>query len=70
VLRRGSAADAEPVAELVADLLRLQDAPEPDSRFGTWARDLMSGRHRTFSPGDCLIVSQGRTGRVVASALL
>jgi hypothetical protein len=70
ILRRGTAADAEALAAFNADVLRPQDAPEPSPRFAGWTRDLMTGRHPTFTPADATIVEDTRAGAIVSSVLL
>jgi predicted N-acetyltransferase YhbS len=70
VLRRGTPADVEAVAAFNADVLRPQDALEPDGRFAAWTRDLMSGTHPRFTPADATIVADTRAGAIVSSALL
>jgi hypothetical protein len=70
VLRRGTPADAEALAAFNADVLRPQDEPEPNARFAAWTRDLMTGRHPTFTPADATIVEDTRTGAIVSAMLL
>ena len=70
ILRRATAGDAEALATFNADQLRGQDSPEPFAPLGTWTRDLLSGRHPTFTPEDGLIVEERKTGAIVSSMLL
>jgi hypothetical protein len=69
-LRRGRPGDADALAAFNADVLRLQDAEEPQAPLGVWTRDLMTGRHPSFDPADALIVEVARTGQIVASSML
>jgi hypothetical protein len=70
VLRRGRPDDADALAAFNADVLRPQDAAEPDAGLGAWTRDLMTGRHPTFTPDSTLVVEHRPTGDIVASAML
>jgi GNAT superfamily N-acetyltransferase len=70
LLRRGRPADAEPVATFYADVLRFQDAAEPNPAFAAWALDLMTGRHPSFTAGDALVVEDRRSSSLVSCALL
>src|SRR6266852_2134824 len=58
------------VAAFNADVLRPQDAPEPDPGLAAWTCDLLSGRHPTFTPGDATVIEDTRTGAIVSSVLL
>ena len=69
-LRRVTRADAEPLAAFNADQIRYQDAPAPFAPLGVWTRDLLEGRHPTFTSDDGLIVEETRTGAIVSSMLL
>jgi len=69
VLRRGRPEDAEALADFNADVLRPQDAAEPQAGMRAWTRDLMTGRHPWFRPGDALIIEDAG-GRIASAALL
>ena len=68
-LRSGRPGDADALADFNADVLRPQDAPQPAGGMHVWTRDLMTGRHPWFTPGDALIVEDA-TGRIASAALL
>jgi predicted N-acetyltransferase YhbS len=70
ILRRATKADAEALAAFNADQIRFQDAPAPFAPLGVWTRDLLEGRHPTFTPDDGLIVEETQTGAIVSSMLL
>jgi len=59
-LRRGRRADADALAEFIADVLRQQDAPEPNRGLEGWTQDLMTGRHPWFRPEDDALVAKSR----------
>jgi len=66
VLRASTAADAEPLAAFVGDVLRAQDSDEPHRGLAAWTRDLHTGRHPSFRPGDCTVVTEAATGAIVS----
>jgi hypothetical protein len=66
VLRTATAADAEPLAAFVGDVLRAQDGDTPNAALAVWTRDLIEGRHPTFAPGDATVVADRRTGAIVS----
>src|SRR5713226_7075807 len=70
VLRRGRAADAEALAAFNADVLRPQDATEPNATMAAWTRDLFTGRHPTFTPDQATVVEHRSSGTIVSSVLL
>jgi hypothetical protein len=70
VLRRATPADADALVAFTADVLRNQDAAEPDERIAAWTRDLVAGRHPTFSVGDFTVVEDVRSGAIVSSLCL
>ena len=51
-LRAATAADAESLATFVGDTLRAQDGEAPDHHLADWTRDLLEGRHQSFTPDD------------------
>ncbi len=67
LVRRATAADTEALVAFNADILRHQDAEEPDERTGAWTRDLMQGGHPTCRAEDFLVVDDTRTGALVSS---
>jgi len=69
-MRRATAADAEALVAFNGDVLRHQDADEPDERTAAWAHDLASGRHPHFAVSDFLIVEEPRTHAIVSSMCL
>lgn len=69
-LRRATPADGEALVAFTADVLRNQDAAEPDERTAAWTRDLVAGRHPTFSVGDFAVVEDVRSGAIVSSFCL
>src|SRR5215813_8006943 len=69
-LRRGRLADADALAEFIADVLRQQDAPEPNHGLGGWTRDLMTGRHPWFRPEDDALIVEDAQGRIVSAGML
>ena len=70
IMRRGSAADADQLAAIHADLHREPGVEEPDGGIGAWVRDLMERPHPTFAPRDFTVVEEASTGRIVSSLCL
>lgn len=70
VLRWSTAKDVEGLARLNADAFRDAEHDPPNSWFGNWIHDLMSGRHPLAGPGDFALVEDTRTGEIVAGAVL
>jgi hypothetical protein len=66
VLRASTAADAEPLATFVGDVLRAQDGEAPNHHMAAWASDLHEGRHPSFRPGDATVVVDARSGAIVS----
>jgi Acetyltransferase (GNAT) domain len=66
VLRAATAVDAEPLATFVGDTLRAQDGDAPDHHLADWTRDLLEGRHPSFTPADATVVTDTRTGQIVS----
>ena len=66
VLRASTPTDAEPLAAFVGDVLRAQDSDEPNRGLAAWTRDLHTGRHPAFRPGDCTVVADAATGAIVS----
>ncbi len=67
VLRRATPADTEALVAFTADVLRPQDAPEPDAPTAAWARDLLSGRHPHVTASDFTVVEDTAAGGIVSS---
>jgi hypothetical protein len=70
VLRRATPADADALVAFTADVLRNQDADEPDEHTAAWTRDLVTGHHPTFSAGDFTVVEDVRSGSIISSLCL
>jgi Acetyltransferase (GNAT) domain len=70
VMRRATEADAERLGEFNADVLRGQDAPDPDPWMAAWTQDLIGGRHPRFRAESALLIEDTRAGRIVASMVL
>ncbi|HUI28537.1 MAG TPA: GNAT family N-acetyltransferase [Candidatus Kryptonia bacterium] len=70
LFRQATAHDTEALVAFTADVLRHQDAAEPDASTAAWTRDLLSGRHPRFRPGDFSIVEDPATHRIVSCASL
>ena len=68
VLRRGRAADAEALAAFNADVMRPQDATEPNATMAAWTRDPFTGRNPTFTPDQATVVEHRPSGAIVSSA--
>ena len=68
VLRAATPADIDALVAFTADVLRHQDADEPDARTGAWTRDLLEGVHPRVRCSDFTVVEDARTGRIVSSA--
>src|SRR5215813_2676310 len=65
-LRTATVADAESLATFVGDTLRAQDGDAPDHHLADWTRDLLEGRHPSFTPSDATVVTDARTGEIVS----
>lgn len=70
VVRWSTQADVERLARLCADTFRDEENDPPNTYFGNWVRDLMSGRHPLAEPGDFALVEDTTTGEIVACAVL
>lgn len=70
VLRPGTVADADRLAEFNADVLRGQDAPDPAPWMADWTRDLIEGRHPSFRADRALVVEDTRGKSIVSSMVL
>ncbi|MBI3941800.1 MAG: GNAT family N-acetyltransferase [Chloroflexi bacterium] len=67
ILRHATIDDAEALANFNG---MIHGRQEPDKYVAAWTRDLISGRHPTFTPGDFLIVEDTRNGSIVSSVNL
>lgn len=70
ILRRSTAADAEPLADFMAEAFRDPITQRLDPLAATWVRDLLRGDHPTFGLGDFTIVEETQTGRIVSAMCL
>jgi GNAT superfamily N-acetyltransferase len=70
VIRQATPADRERLVAFNADVLRYQDAAEPDDGIAAWTRDLLYGRHPHVSPEDFCLVEDTRSERIVSSLCL
>lgn len=70
LLRWSTAQDVEGLARLSAETFRDEEADPPNTYFGNWIEDLMSGRHPLAGPGDFALVEDTATGEIVAGAAL
>lgn len=69
ILRRSTAADADRLAAFNVSI-HSDNPAEPQHSLDSWTRDLLSGRHPTFSPQDFTIVEDPASGRIVSSLCL
>lgn len=70
VLRWSTEKDVVGLAQLCAEAFRDAEGDPPNTWFGNWIHDLMSGRHPLAGPGDFALVEDTRTGAIVAGAVL
>jgi len=70
VLRAATAADTEALVTFTADVLRHQDAAEPDPLIAGWTSDLMRGQHPSFTPEDFFLVEDRETRTIVSCLCL
>ena len=69
-LRAATSADGDALATFNADVLRGQDASEPQANLAEWTRDLMTGAHPIARAEDATIVEDTRTGAIVSAMFL
>jgi len=69
-LRHATSADTEALAAFNGHIQRSPNETTDDLGSAAWTRDLLSGRHPTFSPSDALIVDDRRTGKIVSTTCL
>lgn len=70
VLRGATRADAEALAAFNCEIHCGPGADDPPESISAWVRDLASGDHPTFRPGDFTIVEDTKTGEIVSSMCL
>jgi GNAT superfamily N-acetyltransferase len=70
ILRRSTPEDVERLVAFNGDLHRETGAEEPEEYVAAWTRDLMSGEHPSFDPGDFTIVEDTRSGSIVSTLCL
>lgn len=70
VLRRATLADRDALVAFNADVLRYQDASEPDPGVAAWTQDLLDGRHPQVGLDDFSVVEDTQSGRIVSSLCL
>jgi GNAT superfamily N-acetyltransferase len=70
ILRRSTPEDTERLVAFNGYLHREIGAEEPEEYVAAWTRDLMSGQHPTFDPGDFTIVEDTRSGSIVSTLCL
>jgi GNAT superfamily N-acetyltransferase len=70
VLRRASAADAEPLAAFQGEVHRDPSSQGPDEYVMAWTRDLMTRPHPTFRPADFALVEDTDSGAIASAACL
>ncbi len=68
--RRATVADRDALIAFNGDVLRYQDAAEPDAGIAAWTADLLDGRHPHVEPNDFCVVEDTRSGRIVSSLCL
>jgi len=69
-MRRATAADADRLADFYADVLRSQDGRETEPAMGTWARDLIDGRHPAFRADSALLIEDTHATSIVSAMVL
>lgn len=69
-IRRATPADRDALVAFNADVLRYQDAAEPDHLVAGWTQDLLNGRHPHVGPADFCVVADTGSGRIVSSLCL
>lgn len=69
-IRRATLADRDALIAFNSDVLRYQDAAEPDAGIAAWTADLLDGRHPCVGPADFCVAEDTRSGRIVSSLCL
>lgn len=70
IMRRSTAADAEPLATFMAEAFRNPTTQELDESAAIWTRDLLRGDHPTFDVHDFTVVEDTRAGLIVSAMSL
>jgi hypothetical protein len=70
ILRRATQADTQALVDFNASIHSDEGPDKPDEGIAAWTRDLMSGNHPTFRPGDFTIVEDSQTGKIVSTLCL
>ncbi len=70
VLRRATRADVEALAAFNTEIHCTPGSGDTPESISAWIRDLASGGHPTFKPGDFTIVEDTKTGDIVSSLCL
>lgn len=70
LIRGATPADREALIAFNADVLRYQDAAEPDDGIAAWTQDLLDGCHPHVGPEDFCLAEDTRAGRIVSSLCL
>ncbi|HVO25416.1 MAG TPA: GNAT family N-acetyltransferase [Candidatus Margulisiibacteriota bacterium] len=70
LIRRATRADREALIAFNADVLRYQDAAEPDDAVAAWTQDLLDGRHPHVGLEDFCLVEDRRSGQIASSVCL
>jgi len=65
-LRGATLADRDALITFNADVLRYQDAAQPDQGVGAWTADLLDGRHPQVGLDDFCLVEDARIGRIAS----
>jgi hypothetical protein len=67
ILCRSTAADADALAEFNARIHSDDGFDKPDERVWAWTHDLVTRPHPTFHAGDCTLVVEAESGKIVSS---
>jgi len=70
VLRRATPADTEALVRFNCAVHCGPGSDDPPEAVAGWVRELMSGNHPTFSPGDFTVVEDAGSGEIVSSVNL
>lgn len=70
ILRSAQPRDTDALVDLQIHAFANPDTNEPDVYLGEWTRDLMSGKHPTFTPQDFLVVEDTGTHKLVSCMCL
>ena len=70
ILRRAGRGDTAALAAFNCEIHCRPGSGESAKSMAAWTRDLMSGDHPTFRPGDLTVVEDTKTGEIVSSTCL